>query len=64
VNNVPTWILLWAAGQTGCGILFLLLRSVKRGQTIYSSPHLPGNPGPTFIEQDHMDRFVESRFDV
>jgi hypothetical protein len=63
MNDVPTWLVLWAIASLGIGILYLLLRSVFKHSTIYRrSGGLPPGSGPTAVEQDFMDRFPESRF--
>jgi hypothetical protein len=59
---IPDWLVLFLVADLFV-ILFLVLRWVKRRQTIVRSTTLPSNPGPTFVESDYMSRFPESRFE-
>lgn len=62
MHNVPSWILVWAAAQTGLGLLWLVLRSVKRGSCLQDNG-VPGNIPDLAVETDYMQRFPESRFE-
>lgn len=66
MDNVPLWVWIWLAAEAGLGLLYVLLRSIKAGSSVYERPPdgpLPDGADLTAVEQDYQDRFPEARFE-